>query len=172
MTRAEYAQVMAFVAACWPHWQPTPETVAAGERLLIDLPQDAVLAAVEQSSLTDGFAPGAGQIRSRALALLNPTPDGDQAWSEVLEQIARQGWCGTPSWSHEAVEATVNAFGWHTLCESTNVVADRAHFLKLYETARHRVTHAGATLPSVAAVTARVAELTAAGTPPIRSLEE
>lgn len=166
MERTELLQAMALIATYWPHWKiPTDRhelaaMVDAWTRLLGDVEADAVVAAIEAYAVTGAeFAPGPGVLRKRAIDLLQPVglPDGDQAWAEVLDQIRRVGYVGRPAWSHPAVETAVQAFGWLALCESTTQMADRAHFLRIYEDVQERVTFEATAPPSVRILVDRVA---------------
>lgn len=164
MIRREIIETMALISTYWPHWRMPSDRdeasamVDAWGRLLGDIEAAAVVAAVEAYAVSGAeFAPGPGVLRRRAIELSSPTrlPDGDAAWSEVLEQIARVGYVGTPSFSHPAVEATVRAFGWKALCESMDQMVDRAHFLKMYADVRERVTFETVAPPSVKMLVAR-----------------
>lgn len=139
MTREEYLAAMALVVSYWPHYKPSPETFKAGERLLLDLPQGPVVAAIDALAVEEPeFAPGAGRIRARAVDLMDPVPDEAAAWSEVLAQVSAVGAVGTPEWSHPAVSTAVESMGWRTICHSTNREADRAHFFRIYGNVRTR----------------------------------
>jgi hypothetical protein len=98
-------------------------------------------------------------------------PSGDRAWGEVREQIRRIGstrglvqWPTgkklEPVWSHPLIGVVVDRFGWDALCQSTNEMADRAHFLRMWgeASARERTVDA---LPPAArqALAARGIEL-------------
>lgn len=162
MTRKELLSMMGLVATYWPHWRLPSDTAELGvtvnawDRLLGDVAAEAAVAAVEAYAVTGAeFAPGPGVIRRRALELASPStvPDGDAAWAEVLEQIARVGYIGKPTFSHPAIEETVRAFGWLPLCQSETVMADRAHFLRMYANAAERATFETVAPPSVIALT-------------------
>lgn len=165
MNRTDVIETMALISTYWPHWRIPSDRdeasamVDAWGRLLGDLDAEAVNAAVEAYAVTGAeFAPGPGVLRKRAIELTTPrgVPLGDEAWAEVLDQIARVGYVGRPQFSHPAIEAAVAAFGWTALCESENQMVDRAHFLKMFEGIRERVTFEAVAPPSVKALVARV----------------
>lgn len=143
MNKREYATVCALLGALWPQHKWSVETIKAGERILLDLPADDVLAAVEMLAAEgERFAPNPGQVRKTAVEMAtiaagSDMPDADEALGEVYEAIARVGHYGTPEWSHEAIGATVDALGgWQeAVCHHENTEAFRAHFLKLYASA-------------------------------------
>lgn len=167
MQRSEIVEVFGLVAALWPAWRlPTDvdeQDVVVGVwfRLLGDLDQSAVAAAVE-SLACDGreFAPQPGVVRRRAMSFghRSPLPDVDEAWAEVLATIGRVGRYRTPSWSHPAIEAAVNALDWQRLCSSTDLMVDRAHFLKFYGKAHDRAEFARVMPPSVLAIVGALSE--------------
>jgi hypothetical protein len=58
------------------------------------------------------------------------------AWRAVVTAVARHGCWGEPTFADPIVARVVSAMGWDQLCASTNVMADRAHFLQMYRAAR------------------------------------
>jgi hypothetical protein len=56
------------------------------------------------------------------------------AWGEVIAQIRSVGSWGQPVFKNKVIEQAVNLMGWKELCMSENQIADRAHFLKIFET--------------------------------------
>ena len=57
-----------------------------------------------------------------------------EAWQEVLGEISRIGSWGRPKFSDILIEKSVDAIGWKYICMSTNIMVERAHFFKVYET--------------------------------------
>src|SRR5579884_3912165 len=97
MTSAEYAHAVALMACYWPRWDPGPDALTAGERLLLDLELAEVLAAIDQLAVdAPDFPPGLGKIRAKVFELFRTDgpPSPDEAWAEVLQAVARWGWCG------------------------------------------------------------------------------
>jgi hypothetical protein len=89
---------------------------------------------------TRKFLPTIPEIRELAAEIVGGhLPDGDEAWGEVMDQIRAVGSSASPSFSHDAIAKVVHAMGWRELCASDNQVADRAHFLRLYGSARQRL---------------------------------
>lgn len=152
MKKDEYAYVAAELNALWPSSKWEVATIKAGEHLLLDLPAQAVLAAVRQLAAEgERFAPNPGQVRRRAVELTAPAiPSADEALAEVYEQMAKVGSYGTPEWSHPAIKAAVDAMGgWWGLCRSEDTMADRAHFLKIYGSVEHRHQNEQLVAPTV-----------------------
>ena len=59
--------------------------------------------------------------------------DPMEAWGEVIQAIQRFGFYRSPVFDDPLIARAVDALGWKYLCSSENVVADRAHFAKVYE---------------------------------------
>ena len=65
-------------------------------------------------------------------------PTAAEAWEEVEKLIIQFGPYRAPQYSCDTVRRAVRAIGWLQLCCSENPAADRAHFLKLYESMRSK----------------------------------
>jgi hypothetical protein len=172
MTDDEFDTLMLGVTGLWPNWQANKATYAVAERLLAGLPYTDVEAALDALAIeSPRWFPGPGELRVRAIEIGAPeggAPEADEAWGEVVRERHRAGqYAGTAlsdravSFSHPAIAAVVEALGWAELCTSTNEVADRAHFLRLYAERVTRLRVDRATPPSVAAAISRAAEATA-----------
>lgn len=174
MTDQEIAELHAYTRYLWPS---SPEVelrtlVRAWSRQLEDVPNGLAVAVVDQYA-TDGnrFPPPVGLIRQQALVLAAPAgaaPSPEQAWEEVQAKIRSVGldlmrlaFCGPdcpgrdcehhqlPTFSHPAIDAVVAGLGWRSLCESSEPMADRAHFLRMYGSAVERVVREVARPPSM-----------------------
>lgn len=158
MNRDEFSRCIGLIRAYWPHatgsW--TADAIEAWESLLLDLDPIATAAAI-QVLAAEGreWPPPPGVVRRRVFDVVDPLPSGDQAWGEVREQIRRvgstrgmscNGVTAQPVWSHPLVGVVADRFGWDALCASTNEMADRAHFLRMWEDASSR-TRTSTALP-------------------------
>lgn len=105
----------------------------------IDLPLLRAAAARHISS--NDWMPKISELRNMAYDTIKKQagiPSAEAAWAEVIDLIQRVGPVMSadrlPQFSHEFVKQAVGRFGgWNLLCESTNQVADRAHFFRFYE---------------------------------------
>jgi hypothetical protein len=162
VTRDEFSRCVALIRAYWPHgtgtW--TTEAVEAWESLLLDLDARQVAAAI-QVLATEGreWPPPPGVVRQRACDLVSPLPSADEAWGEIRVQLARVGssrgtqdWSSgvtvEPVWSHPLIGVVADRFGWDALCQSSNEMADRAHFLRVWEQVSGRERSAAALPPA------------------------
>lgn len=83
----------------------------------------------------------AGINKAIASVLTADTPDGMQGWDELQKSIRKFGMYR----EEEALlslsshtRTVVNALGFKNLCISENQMADRAHFVKMYESMTNR----------------------------------
>ena len=56
-----------------------------------------------------------------------------EAWGIALNEIRSQGSWQYPKLEDPLIMKTINIMGWKDLCMSENMIADRAHFIKIYE---------------------------------------
>jgi len=139
MAQRESIEIFALLAAAYPKEPMTEPQVALYDACLAAYPpaeiRRAVLIHIQQSP----WFPKISDLV--ALLVEGDTVDADEAWAEVQRQIRTVGYYGQPTWSHPAIAQTVHTLGWDRLCSSTNPEMDRAHFLRFYASAVHRVHH-------------------------------
>lgn len=155
MNHDEVIGALAEISMLWPNFELPSIDAVMDAMIEVTLRQWADLSAAEVRAAIDSlcqegrdFAPpvGAGAARAHesARARRGDGPPGiDEAWGEVRRQIAHRGrWAAFSDdpleWSHPMIERVVGHLGWDSLCSSTNEVADRAHFVRLYEAATAR----------------------------------
>jgi len=162
MSRAEIIGLVALASGSFPSIQsrdPLP-VVAAWSLLLADLPFELAKAAVIMVCRESQFFPSVAQIVAAAAVLGHSAgrlPTAAEAWAEVSEQIQSCGPYRSPVYSCETVRRAVRALGWRQLCCGDSPEADRAHFLRIYESMRGKAREA-----EQAGAAARLAELTGA----------
>lgn len=123
------------VFASYPNSNLSNETLAAYIDLLGDIPLDHLQITVNQCLIEClDFPPSAGRIRQRYIELITPPklPAAD-AWGLVIRQMMRVGHTGTPTFEDATLARVVQSMGWRELCLSENQMADRAHFIRMYE---------------------------------------
>ncbi len=123
------------LVAAYPHAEATRETTAVYDRLLSDIPPADLQTVVDQAIAECKFLPTIAELRERWHSLTRGLgqPSATEGWNEVLEQIRTVGYIGTPQFSNAITARVVKAMGWRELCASENVIADRAHFMRMYE---------------------------------------
>lgn len=167
MTFEQALELVTIAAAAFPHMQekdlrPTAQLWA---QMLGDLDYRVAKAALTKVLSTARYWPTIAEIREAA-AEIKPTESGlpspEAAWEEVLAQVRKVGWIGEPTWSHPAVgRAALALYGsWQNLCASLTeerMAADRAHFMRIYETMTRRERETSSLPPAVQKAVAELA---------------
>ena len=115
--------------------------VSAWSLMLADIPLEILQAAVLKVCRDSEFFPSVAQIVAAAEELdprNEKLPTAAEAWEEVEQQICSAGIYKPPVFSSELVRRAARAIGWLQLCSSENPAADRAHFLRLYESMKNK----------------------------------
>lgn len=143
--------------SAYPNSQATVETVAVYDRLLSDIPPGDLQTVVDQCLATCKFLPTIAEIRDRWHALTRTLcqPTATDGWDEVQREIRRVGYIGTPYFANAITARVVKAMNWRDLCASENVIADRAHFMRMYEQLAERGEQVQRLLPQALAMAER-----------------
>ena len=143
MSRAEICALVALAGSSNPAMQakdPRP-IVEAWSLMLGDLDPQLAKAAIIKVCRESDFFPSVARIVAAARELDPATeklPTAAEAWEEVSRLVRDCGPYRCPVYSCEPVRRAARAIGWRQLCMGENVEADRAHFLRLYESMRAR----------------------------------
>ena len=141
MTRQETIALVALASSSYPSMQardPRP-IVEAWSLMLAELDPLLAKAAIIKVCRESQFFPSVAQIVSATAQLdprETPLPTAAEAWEQVSELIQSVGPYRAPTYSCDVVKRAVRAIGWRQLCMGENPEADRAHFLRLYESMR------------------------------------
>lgn len=144
MTPDQAKALLGVLVSYWPKTDLPPQTLALYRLHLLDFEFAQGVQAVTALASTSRFFPTVAELREALVGEADPTPlpDPDQAWGEVAA-AARNGIYGRPTYSHPAVHDTVKAMGGiRQLALSDNLMAERAHFLRLYDTCKRRAERA------------------------------
>ena len=141
MTTHDTIKLFALISASYPREQAfanaSPAMVALWAKLLADIPLAAAEAAIASHVSTSPFPPSIAEIREWAAG---GPGDGAaaEAWGKLMQAVRKYGWCnqgeakaylGPEIWA-----AMLRTFpDWLALCMSENMEADRAHFLRMWE---------------------------------------
>lgn len=159
-TPEQVAKVCGVMAAAYPNYKLTPQTIHVYARTLGDLPADMLEAAALQCIATSEFFPTVAALRKAAFEIMahaQGIPTAHEAWGEVRRAMGTVGHMGKPKFSHPIVERAVAALGWRDLCLSDNPTADRARFLECYQQLLNRAQVDAAMLPEVKQVARKFA---------------
>lgn len=161
MKLSEAAQLVGMAAANFPGQQERALDVTARlwHQLLGDLPYKVAEMALVHVLATAKYWPTVAEIREAAARLTGPQLlTAGEAWAEVCEQMRRVGSYGTPEWSHPIIGRAVEAMGgWRHLCMSEEPMADRAHFLRIYDTLAARERETAVLPPAVLSAAQQIA---------------
>lgn len=144
MTPTEAGDIVGLLLASYPtqRQRMTREDSAAMTKAyasaLQDLDATAARAAVSALVLTEAWIPTIAAIRLKAAELGGGRRrTSGEAWGDVVDAMRRYGSHRAPGVDFEfgdpLVADCVRRLGWRDLCASENQVADRAHFMRMYE---------------------------------------
>ena len=143
MTRQDIYALVALASSSYPSMQnrdPRP-IVEAWALMLADMEPVVAKAAIIKVCRESQFFPSVAQTVTAARSLdprEEKLPTAAEAWEEIEKQIVRVGPYRAPVYSCETVRRAAQSIGWLQLCTGDNTEADRAHFLKIYESMRSR----------------------------------
>lgn len=140
MTEREVAILLGIMQNAYPKFYANgfdvEIAVSLWYEMLQDIGIDLAKAAVHMHISTSPFPPTISDIRKHALNAVNKSVSADEAWGQVKKAIST---CGIYQEEKalksmdESVAKLVRRFGFKDLCMSENIMADRAHFIKLWE---------------------------------------
>ena len=139
MTKDEFRVVAKGMKAVYtqPTFLPDSDAMNIWYALLKDLDYNIAQAAIQKHMVTSKFPPTIADIREQAASVTyGEKPMWSDGWDLVLKAIRKYG-------SYAPVEAMasfdpitrrcVERLGYMELCQSTNIVADRANFRMIFE---------------------------------------
>jgi len=148
MTQKETAYLLSILRAAYPrfYFDVSPDdlkiSVDTWAVMLSDTSLDVATVALQRLIATNKFPPTIAEMRESISAVIHPTmPDSGDAWGEVITAISHYGYYRQEealASMREPVRLAVKRMGWRELCMSENGMADRAHFLRIYEAMEKR----------------------------------
>lgn len=139
MTRDEAGKLVGYAVAAFPSFQDKSMqgTINLWAAIMADVEFKLAELAIFKILREKSFFPTPADIMKavKSLAANNDAPPAELAWQEVQSQL---NYYAKPNYTHPAISETVKVLGYARLCHSDNPVADRAHFLKIYETIAER----------------------------------
>lgn len=148
MTRTEVFKILAAIETMYPRNDGISikdnAVIALWEKMIGHLPYEVAERAVMVHMAKGKFRPVVADILQNAMELTQPeiaslNPAG--AWEEVKEAIRKYGFYreNDAMASMSPITAqVVRAMSWRDLCQSENQMADRAHFMKMFEAYKDR----------------------------------
>lgn len=158
-TEVEILKCLEELMQAYPNYTVPASTIPLYVKYLADVPVDALQLAVEgyvAGMMRDqaAFFPIVGELRNAAFDILDaasPLPSEYDAWAEVVARMQDTGHVRQPVFSHPLIARTVEQLGWRYLCLSEEPVADRAHFVKAYNSLAAQVRREQRNLPQIKA---------------------
>ena len=134
MNQSEAGQLVGVLAAAYPQWQVTKETVAVWADLMSDLDYAETRTVVRSWLLTEDRPPSPAAIRRGIASDKGLTaPSRATAWAEVRSGLTTSTDGKKPAFSHPAVSMAVETIGWWEIRTSSNIDTLRSQFWKVYE---------------------------------------
>jgi hypothetical protein len=160
--RAEVVKLVGFLVAAFPYAQVSKDTQRVYIDALSDLPEEILAAAIRQCVNDCEFFPTVAAIQDRVKLLASPDRlSGPEAWEVVVTALkSGQYYFTDPVFEDPLIQTCVGALDWYTLRASENPIADRAHFLKMYESVVAREKQNRKLLPSSVELRRQLAEQT------------
>jgi len=157
--RTDIKNVIAYLVMTFPNYHPdvtsTPNTVDVWFDLLGHLPADALKTACKSCCATPGraFAPSPGEIIgavTQMQAQASGVPSAGEAWAAIIEGFHHTSFDQPFMLQHPAIKEAVRQMGgMDVIGMSENIMAERAHFLKLYQAIVDRELANAAQIPAV-----------------------
>lgn len=138
MTKKEFALIIAALKSAYRNFGvETPSELEFWYEMLSDIDYKILKTAVKKYIVESTFPPTIADLRKSTVNTLEPARlSADEAWGQVTKAIHQFGYYNQDdalgSMDHE-VALLVKRFGWQELCVSENQMADRAHFIKLWQ---------------------------------------
>ena len=150
------APILRQLVSAYPHAQPTLETIAVYDRLLRHIPAAELQVVIDQCIVECKFFPTVAEImeRYRAAIHVEARITAADGWQEVTRAFWQDGYTRTPNFT-PITARVVASLGWRELCMSENQMADRAHFMRMYEQIVERDERESRLLPGTRALTER-----------------
>lgn len=147
MTRQEVIKIMSVIEKAYPKFNYVSgedfEAIMLWQEMLSDVDYPLANAVVKQHISRNKFQPTIADIRGGVAEITAPKTQltSDQAWGEIIRAIKRHG-------IYQEAEALASMspitariaknMNWKETCMSENQMADRAHFIKMFEAKQQR----------------------------------
>lgn len=160
--RNDIKSIIAYLAMAFPNFKPdvtnSPNSVDVYFDLLQDMPTETLQIAVKACCAEPGraFAPSAGEIRGMAVQLHAQAaglPTAGEAWGAIMESFKHITSERDAMLAHPLIQEAIRCMGGIDrigACDEDQQMANRAHFLKIYQQLYDRALSDAGQLPIVA----------------------
>ena len=124
-----------------PNFLPDADSVKIWYRLLQDMPYELANVAIQRHMATNKFPPTPAEIRQAAVQTVEAPQGWADGWEQFRRAVRRYGYYQQEEAMNsmdEITRKTVRRLGWKELCESENIMQDRANFRMAYEQEANR----------------------------------
>jgi hypothetical protein len=129
--------ILGVMAAAYPGFQLTAQTIAIYSELLSDIDDETLARAAKRCMSKCKFYPTIAEIREEIAAEASShLASAIDAWGEVRKAMCVFEYVyggRPPKFSNAIIDRLVSSMGWGYLCHSESEVADRAHFMRAYD---------------------------------------
>jgi hypothetical protein len=157
-TRDEIKAMVGYMKMAYPNYHPEIDGQVNAVDVLVDLlgdlPSDTLRIAVKAACAESGrqFAPSAGEIRGAATMLhakASGMPEAGEAWGAIMQSFTCVKSQRPELLNHPLVVEAIRCMGGlDRIGMSEDNMADRAHFLKIYDALKTRALRDAAELPA------------------------
>lgn len=165
----EVSKVLGVLTLAYPKSELKPGMAEVYSSLLSEIPNEILEAAAKQIMVENTFFPSIAELRNKSLELMHgskslPLPIEAYEFTVNYEEITTEitdEWTDDNrviciehknEWLHPLVEKTAKLMGWPRLFPTDNPMADKAQFIKAYESLVNREIEQTKLLPDVKAV--------------------
>lgn len=153
MTKKETYKILTMLEVAYDRFEVSgmPTKMELWHEMLSDLDYRLALTVVKKHISEEHFPPTIASIRKNVAEITNPGTQmtADQGWGEITKAIRKYG-----IYQEEEALASMSPLtariaknmNWKEICMSENQMADRAHFIKMFE-ANQNIAHQQAMLP-------------------------
>lgn len=137
MTRQEFSKIAMAIKTYYPNAQILPNNAAMElwYQQLQDIPYNVCTLAVNKWVAINKWSPTIADIREYAAGIGGQESDWSEAWEELMKNIQIYGFYrvaeGKKALS-DLTRKTVERIGYVHICNSENIIADRANFRDIY----------------------------------------
>lgn len=119
-----------------PNFLPDADSVKIWYRLLGDMPYELANIATQRHMATNKFPPTVAEIRQAAVQTVDTPQNWADGWEQFRRAVSKFGYYQQEvalASMDETTRKVVKRLGWKQLCESENLMQDRANFRMVYE---------------------------------------
>lgn len=148
MTEDQAIKIMSYLKRAYPRTEVTGETIAVYADAIRSLAFEVVMDAARRHVATSPYFPAVSELIGGVAERSVGMEPAEQAWVEVKRAISRWGRYQEWKFDNPATTLAVESIGKEALCNADEtLVAERAHFFRVYESYRQRELTEARTAP-------------------------